>query len=177
MKSVLSSMLAALFFVVPVHAASWQSELPQAKVVGSGDFHWFGLNIYSARLWSEQQPFKASAPFALELTYHRKINRQRLVKTSMDEIKRLSDKSLSAEKLQRWESELARGFTDVASGDQLIGVFIPAQGCRFYNQKGLIAEIDDPELAQAFFNIWLDKRSKDNQLRAQLLGLTTGHSQ
>lgn len=173
LKSILSStlcILTALLFVTPSHAASWEKEFPQAQLIGSGEFRWFGLSIYSAKLWSAQKPFDINAAFALELTYHRKISRQQLVKTSMDEIKRLSNGRYPSDKLQHWETELSDAFTDVSNGDKLIGVFLPGRGCYFYNQKSLLAEIPDQELAQAFFGIWLDKRSKDSELRTQLLG-------
>ena len=160
------------FFAVsmPACADGWHDDLPQAKRVGGGDFSWFGLSIYSAALWSEHLPFSADAPFALELTYHRKISRERFVKTSIDEIQRLSGGNLSADKSARWENELSHAFVDVSPGDKLIGVFLPSIGCRFYNQKERIADITDIELAKAFFSIWLDARSKDEQLRKQLLG-------
>jgi hypothetical protein len=49
-------------------------------------------------------------------------------------------------------------------------VFIPNQGSRFYSRNKLLADIRDPEFAKAFFAIWFDARSKDKDLRAQLLG-------
>ena len=151
-------------------AQSWHEQLPQAKPVGHGELRWFGLHIYRATLWSEHQPFDANAPFALELTYERSISRERFLQTSMDEIKRLSGAQATAAKLKQWEQELSRVFPDVVEGDQLIGVYLPQHGCLFYDKQKLLADITDPELAQAFFAIWLDPRSKDSSLRAHLLG-------
>lgn len=151
-------------------AASWRDDLPAARLSGSGDLRWFGLKIYTAMLWSEQQPFSARAPFALELTYHRSISRERFVSTSLDEIKRLSGNRYSPAELARWQVHMERAFSDVEKGDQLTGVFLPGMGCRFYSKNQLLAEIADPEFAKAFFAIWLDERSKDSGLRAQLLG-------
>ncbi len=162
--------LAIACMAIPAHSAVWNHEVPQAKVLGSGDLTWFGLRIYTAKLWSEQQPFNANTPFALELTYHRSISRQQFVETSVDEIKRLFGKQYSAEQLKRWEGEMNRAFSDVKEGDQLIGVFLPEQGARFYNRKQLLADIRDPEFAKAFFAIWFDERTKDRGLREQLLG-------
>ena len=161
---------AAVFTATSVQAATWREALPAAKVVGSGTLRWFGLKIYDAKLWSEQQPFDANAPFALELTYHRSISREQFVETSLDEIKRLFAERYSAETLKRWESEMNRAFPNVKAGDQLIGVYEPGVGCRFYDAKQLTTIVKDPEFARAFFAIWLDKRSKDSDLRAKLLG-------
>ena len=56
-------------------------------------------------------------------------------------------------------------------GDELIGVYLPQRGCRFYGKNTALGEIADVELAQAFFAIWLDPKTKDSTLRANLLGL------
>jgi hypothetical protein len=151
-------------------AALWQQDLPQAKVLGSGDLRWFGLHIYSAKLWSEALVFDAKASFALEITYQKNISRERFVDTSIDEIKRLRGDTVSAATLQRWKAHMETAFTDVKSGDQLIGVHLPKIGCRFYSRDKLLAEIKDTEFADAFFSIWFDPRSKDSGLRKQLIG-------
>lgn len=166
----LALLLASLCAMTPAFAATWRDELPQAKAIGSGTLRWFGLKIYSAKLWSEHQPFDVNSPFALELTYHRSISRKQFVDTSIDEIKRLFGNRYPPAVLAQWEAEMNRAFPDVVEGDQLIGVYQPTQGCRFYNAKQLTADIRDPEFARAFFSIWLDQRTKDEDLRAKLLG-------
>lgn len=155
-----------------VLANDWHAELPQAKPLGQGELRWFGFSIYSATLWSEHVPFDQTAPFALELTYHVHVTRERFVQTSLDEIKRLFDQRFSADKLKNWEALMSQAFPEVHDGDQLIGIFIPHQGCRFYDRSGLRIDIRDPEFAEAFFAIWLDPRSKDSKLRQHLLGIT-----
>lgn len=151
-------------------AASWRDELPAAVKLGGGELRWFGLRIYHASLWAEQRPFQPQRTFALQLQYHRSISRERLVDTSIDEIRRLSPTAADAATLSRWRSSLLRAFTDVQAGDELIGLYRPGQGMRLYNQQQLLAEIDDVALAQAFFAIWLDERTHDQGLRRQLLG-------
>ncbi len=151
-------------------AASWRDELPAAVKLGGGELRWFGLRIYHASLWAEQRPFQSQRPFALQLQYHRSISRERLVDTSIDEIRRLSPAAPDAATLSRWRASLLRAFTDVQAGDELIGLYRPGQGMRLYNQQQLLAEIDDVALAQAFFAIWLDERTHDQGLRRQLLG-------
>ncbi len=151
-------------------ALDWHEALPNATPVGQGELRWFGLKIYSARLWSQRAPFDRRAPFALELTYHRHISRERFVQSSSEEIQRLSEHRFAADKLVAWEKLMSQAFPDVNEGDQLIGLFIPGQGCRFYDRNKMLAEINDPEFAEAFFSIWLDPRTRDAELRAQLLG-------
>jgi len=161
---------AALPAAVPDDGAPWRQALPQARPLGDGDLTWFGLRIYHATLWAAQRPFDPAQPFALQLSYYRNISRSRLVNTSMDEIRRLNGSSLDDSILARWQSMLTSAFVDVAAGDQLIGVYLPRQGMQLYDGHRLLAQLDDPALARAFFDIWLNPRSRDASLRRQLLG-------
>jgi len=162
--------LALVLCCAPAAASTWRAELPHASAIGSGELRWFGLRIYQAALWSETQPFDPSAPFALQLTYYRSISRERLVRTSMDEIRRLGTGPRDPALLAHWEALLRGAFVDVEEGDQLIGVNVPGHGMRLYDQRKLVADIADPRLAQAFFSIWLHEDSRDRDLRRQLLG-------
>ncbi len=65
---------------------------------------------------------------------------------------------------------MRRAFVDVLPGQRITGVFLPGWGCRFYVGDQLQHEIRDPEFADAFFAIWLDPRTRDPELRQQLLG-------
>jgi len=151
-------------------AASWRDDLSQANLVGSGDLRWFGLRIYTAQLWSEKPAFDEKRPFVLVLNYHRNISKAQLVETSLDEIKRLSAQTHTPTTLKRWENEMNRAFVDVKTGDVLAAAFLPNQGIRFYNKNKTLAEVRDLDFALAFFDIWLDPKTKDKALRAQLLG-------
>lgn len=151
-------------------AGSWRDELPGAVAIGNGELRWFGLRIYNAALWSGRQPFDPSARFAMQLTYHRSISRERLVQTSVDEMRRLGTAPSQPTVLAQWENQLRKAFVDVAAGDQLIGVNLPGYGMRLYDHRKLVADIPDPDLARAFFGIWLNEASRDQALRRQLLG-------
>jgi hypothetical protein len=151
-------------------AASWRDELPRAVPLGSGDLRWFGLRIYHATLWAEQTPFQPERAFALQLRYYRSISRQRLARTSLDEIRRLSRDAIDQATLAQWDSTLERAFTDVAPDDELIGVYVPGHGMRLYNRQRQLADIEDVRLARAFFGIWLDAGTRDQGLRSKLLG-------
>lgn len=178
---ILSSLLVfMLSFAMPARAqagangealSGWKAEIAPAHLLGSGELNWFGFHIYSAKLWSNNTKFDVDGKFALELTYHKNISRERFVDTSLDEITRLYAEQVSPAQLQRWKQLMQQAFTDVKKGDQLIGVHLPGLGCRFYNSEKMLAEIKDPAFARAFFGIWFDTRSKDRQLRKNLLGI------
>ncbi|WP_122316845.1 chalcone isomerase family protein [Pseudomonas cichorii] len=150
--------------------ADWREVLPDSRVVGSGDFSVFGFRIYSARLWSPAQPFVADAPMALELTYHRSIDRDDLVDASIDEIKRIRGSAVSAGQLSAWRQQMQQSFVDVEPGMKITGVYLPGREARFYAGEELQHVVQDGEFAKAFFAIWLDPKTRNPELREQLLG-------
>lgn len=167
-----ASLLLATLLSWPLQAqASWREQLPTAELVGEGTLRYFGLRIYDARLWSAAGDFDPQQPFALELTYHRSISRDALVETSMDELRRLADASISEAQLLDWQTQMNQAFVDVEPGQRITGVFLPGDGARFYAGDRLQHEVPDTRFARAFFDIWLDPRSRDRGLRARLLGL------
>lgn len=151
-------------------AASWRQALPEARLQGAGEMRFLGLRIYSAQLWSQAPLAAPGQPFALELTYHRSISRQALVRTSLEEITRLAGE-LAPERRARWEHEMRLAFVDVEPGRRIAGLYLPGTGARFYVDERLRHEIRDPAFAEAFFAIWLDPRTRAPDLRRQLLGL------
>lgn len=150
--------------------ANWQDAVPGAQIIGSGEFSVFGFDVYDARLWSAARPLANDQPFALELIYRRKISRDDLVQASVDEIKRLSGNRVSPAQLAGWQAQMEQSFVDVQSGTRITGVYLPGQGARFFVGQRLQHEIDDPQFARAFFDIWLDPRTRNPTLREQLLG-------
>ncbi|WP_304641642.1 chalcone isomerase family protein [Pseudomonas sp.] len=160
----------AILGVGNVHA-DWQTHLPEAQVLGEGKLTWLGMHIYSARLWGGEPAQLFAQPFALELTYRREISRERLVKTSLDEIRRLQGRSIPDDRLQRWATEMYQAFDDVSPGEQIIGVHLPGAGTQFYINGQPSHRVADAEFSEAFFAIWLDPKTRSPALRQALLGL------
>lgn len=175
---------AALALILLLMALSAQAQtrsetvLPSGwRVSGEGEMRWLGFRVYSARLfsspatqWRADAAPAAEAAFALELTYARDIPGKNLVDASIDELMQLGWRD--AARLQRWRNTLATVFPDVREGDRILGVRDPARGAVFYHQGQMTGTITDAELAQAFFTIWLDPRTREPGLRARLLGLS-----
>lgn len=148
------------------------------QMAGSGEMRWFGLKLYDAALWVQPgvdatppagavQPLQK--PYALALRYTRSISGEALVTASLEEIRRLGEADEG--RLARWKPLLEKALPSVAPGDTLVGFHEPGRGASFWHQGQLTARIDDPQLAGAFFGIWLDARTREPQLRARLLGL------
>ncbi|MFG0380103.1 chalcone isomerase family protein [Pseudomonas sp. zbq_18] len=173
-----AAFLAALVLSLNVPAlpaqGQWRSQLPDARLVGAGEFTWFGFTVYTARLWSPAPQVDFNQPFVLELTYRRDISRDTLVKASLDEMRRVAD--VDPATLAGWEDDLRLAFPDVKAGQRIAGEYRPGQGGRFYLDGQLRQEIADPEFAKAFFAIWLDTDTRSPELRRALLGLNTERS-
>jgi hypothetical protein len=154
--------------------AGWREALPDAHRSGSGEMRVFGFSIYRAQFWSPRlmagQSLDFDAPFALELTYSRAVSRDDLVEASLKEIRRLSSNAVNSELMASWEREMQLAFVDVHAGDRITGVYLPGEGVRFYVGETLRHVVRDERFAKAFFAIWLDPRTRNPELRAQLLG-------
>lgn len=155
----------------PVGAADWRERLPEARLVGAGDFHWYGLRVYSARLFSPVARPDLTQPFVLELTYWRSLSRDTLVDASLEEMRRLAPRPPDDAQLAAWAGLMRSAFVDVRQGQRISGLYLPGMGCRFYIDGRLQRVVDDPQFARAFFAIWLDARTRKPELRRELLGL------
>lgn len=152
--------LANLPSVLPLAlpAANWQRW-------GSGTLRRFGFKVYEATLWAAgDDPLRP--PYALELQYAINIAGERLAEVSVDEMRRLGRGDEATR--SQWGSRLKALFPDVKSGERIVGLHVP-EGARFYHQGKLLGTIDDPELARAFFAIWLDPNSSAPDVRTALL--------
>ena len=159
--------LLALFVAATAQALpdALRSEAAGLRQWGSGEMTWFGFSLYRATLWVAGESPESSTT-ALQLDYLRDIPRERLVQTSLDEMRRLgADES----QLKNWESDLRRVFPDVKEGESIVGVHYPGRGARFFHQGLATGEIRDAEFARCFFAIWLDPASRSPNLRTALL--------
>lgn len=156
------------FADVPPHVGQ---ALGEARTAGSGRLTWFGLHVYDARLYVPAAGFDArryaEQPFALELTYARRLNGRAIAERSDAEIARLG----LATEVQRaqWLRAMLALFPDLQAGQRLAGVHVPGRGTDFYLDGRLLGRIDDPAFGPAFFAIWLDARTAAPDLRASLL--------
>jgi Chalcone isomerase-like len=147
------------------------AQMPDVKVRGGGELTFLGLSIYDARLYRDagaQGDCAPDEPFALQLTYKRRLYGEKIAARSVEEMTKLGYGT--AEQRARWGELLKKMLPDVEAGDFLTGVNMPKRGVRFYQNGKPIGVIDDREFAQAFFGIWLDPRTSEPALRKQLLG-------
>lgn len=155
----------------PVRAQSLPAEaarlLPGAREAGSGTLRYFGLLVYDAKLWTTGARFDAGAPFALGIRYARNIKGQKLVRESVNQWRGM--RYGYEDRYAAWEAEMQRIFPDVVPEDELVGVYLPGTGARFYFNGKLTGEVADLAFARAIFAIWLDERSTEPGLRRALI--------
>lgn len=145
-----------------------KEKLPGLAPLGGGTMTWLGFTVYDATLWSTARPFDPARPFALDIRYRREISGERLVQTTLDEMRRLGEQD--GARLERWREALQRIFPDVADGVRLVGVYLPGAGVSFWRGTESLGSVQDEAFARAFFGIWLDPRTRRPELRSALLG-------
>lgn len=139
------------------------------KRLGEGRLRWLGLHVYDAALWVLGETWSFERSFALDIRYAMSLKGRDIASRSVDEMRKIGIGD--DEKLRRWGEAMARLFPDIKAGDRLVGLHIPGKEARFYSNDRLLGTVPDPEFSRAFFSIWLDERTSEPKLRAQMLRL------
>jgi hypothetical protein len=147
--------------------------LPGATLRGQADLRFFGLKIYSAKLWAAL-PFNTAQwdqqPLAIDLQYARTISGDDLATRSLDEIKRGG--TLSDAQASRWLAFMKDAFPNVRPGDRITGVWAPARNTTTILVNGVQqAALEDATFGKRFFGIWLASTTSEPAMRAALLGV------
>lgn len=130
----------------------------------------WGFEVYDARLWTPvgfRHGLALQFPFALELQYLRKLEGASIASRSIDEMRRLG--SFSDAQAQSWLAAMRELFPNVGVGERITGVNLPGEGAEFWVNGQRVGVVKDPVFARFFFGIWLDERTSEPKLRAQLL--------
>jgi hypothetical protein len=146
------------------------------RLQGQGRFRYFGLTIYTARLWAAAEPVGrdfAQQRFALELIYARALDGSAIAERSLAEMRRTGP--IDSTRAARWLAAMQAAFPDVAAGDRLTGVFDPAASdgnaaVRFFLNGRATGAVTDAEFAARFAAIWLGPTTSAPDLRLALLG-------
>ena len=141
---------------------------PNLKVQGGGELTFFGISVYDGYYWSPTRGWAQDGTFVLDLHYHRALDGAKIAERSVSEISKLGYGS--AEQHVRWGNEMRRVFPNVKRGDRITGVNLPGGVVRYFHNGKPVGEIADPGFSQAFFGIWLDPKSSQQDFRQRLLG-------
>lgn len=130
----------------------------------------WGFEVYDARLWTPVG-FRSGSylqfPFALELQYLRKLEGAAIASRSIEEMRRVG--TFSDAQAQTWLAAMRELFPDVRQGERITGIHWPSVGAEFWVNGQRAGLVKDPLFARLFFGIWLDERTSEPKMRAQLL--------
>jgi len=134
----------------------------------------WGFDVYDARLWTPQG-FRFSQAtqfrFALELQYLRRLEGEAIASRSLDEMRRLA--TVTDAQAQSWLLAMREVFPNVKEGDRITGINVPGEVVEFWVNGQRAGDVTDTAFANLFFGIWLNERTSEPKLRAQLLqGMT-----
>jgi len=163
----------ALLFSMAAHSntAPIKSHIDASQLVGKARMKVMLWNVFDARLFSQSGDYDANAPFALELTYLRKLAGRKIVQKTIEEI--IRQESVPSEKINRWKNALLSIIPDVKSGTTITGIRTAEAGTVFYLGEQSIGQIDDPHFTRLFFDIWLGDNTSHPALRNRLVNAGT----
>ena len=130
----------------------------------------WGFEVYDARLWTPRGFRHSQAmqqAFALELQYLRKLEGSAIASRSIDEMRRVG--SFTDAQAQAWLAAMREIFPNVSAGERITGVNLPGEGAEFWVNGQRVGAVKDVNFARLFFGIWLDERTSEPKMRAQLL--------
>lgn len=130
----------------------------------------WGFEVYDARLWTPvgfRHSQYAHYSFALELQYLRRLEGAAIASRSIDEMRRVG--SFTDAQAQSWLAAMRELFPNVSAGERITGVNLPGVGAEFWVNGQRVGAVNDLAFARLFFGIWLDERSSEPKMRAQLL--------
>ena len=139
--------------------------LNQAQVQGVGRLNFWGFHIYDVTLY--RMTNLNSAEFALDIKYQKSFSGSSIANRSAEEMKKMG---VPDAQVSIWGKELAEVLPNIESGQTLTGVYSPKAGTTFYYDGKKIAQFPGVEFSKAFFGIWLDPKTSQPKLRAELLG-------
>ena len=135
-------------------------------LIGSANYSFLFWNIYDAELYSTSNKFNSNK-LAIILKYNRSIEKETLVKETINDIK--EQKNISKEQEEKWKSLLESIYIDTKTNKKFIAIKINNKSIFYYNNKKLHESFDE-EFNQLFFDIWLRSNSKNPDFTRTLLG-------
>ena len=135
-------------------------------LIGSANYSFLFWNIYDAELYSTSNKFNSNK-LAIILKYNRSIEKETLVKETINDIK--EQKNISKEQEEKWKNLLESIYIDTKTNKKFIAIKINNKSIFYYNNKKLHESFDE-EFNQLFFDIWLRSNSKNPDFTKTLLG-------
>ena len=135
-------------------------------LIGNANYSFLFWDIYDAELYSTSKKYNSNE-LAIILKYNRSIDKETLIRETINDIK--EQKSISNQQEEKWKSLLESIYIDTKTNKKFIAIKINNKSIFYYNNKKL-NESFDKEFNQLFFDIWLRSNSKNPDFTRTLLG-------
>ena len=135
-------------------------------LIGSANYSFLFWDIYDAELYSTSKKYNSNE-LAIILKYNRSIDKETLIRETINDIKQ--QKSISNQQEEKWKSLLESIYIDTKTNKKFIAIKINNKSIFYYNNKKLHESFDE-EFNQLFFDIWLRSNSKNPDFTRTLLG-------
>ncbi len=135
-------------------------------LIGNANYSFLFWDIYDAELYSTSKKYNSNE-LAIILKYNRSIDKETLIRETINDIK--EQKSISNQQEEKWKSLLESIYIDTKTNKKFIAIRINNKSIFYYNNKKLYESFDE-EFNQLFFDIWLRSNSKNPNFTKTLLG-------
>ena len=135
-------------------------------LIGNANYSFLFWDIYDAELYSTSKKYNSNE-LAIILKYNRSIDKETLIRETINDIK--EQKSISNQQEEKWKSLLESIYVDTKTNKKFIAIRINNKSIFYYNNKKLYESFDE-EFNQLFFDIWLRSNSKNPNFTKTLLG-------
>jgi hypothetical protein len=159
----MKKLLIILFFVGNCAVAS------EMKLIGQGTLNVLFFEVYDVRLLSDFMPFSWENKFQLEFEYKRSITKERIIDSSIKELKR--QQNVTEHNLEEWTTYLEEVIQPLQEGIKATIKWNPQGTITFQNEGVKSVTIKDESFARSYINIWLGEETSQPKLRSQLLGV------
>jgi len=142
--------------------------MPTAERVGTARFKVMFFKIYDAELFAPNGRFDPKGPYGLRLTYLVDAKKDRIVSSTVKEMKR--QKAASKSTIESWIPLMERHFIAMDKGGQA-GFLDTGDGRLLVTANGqVIGEIDDRKFITALMDVWLGPKVRDKEFQDRLMG-------
>ena len=142
--------------------------IPTAKKVGEARFKVFLFKIYDAELFAPDGSFDRKGPYALRLNYLLDAKKDRIISSTVKEMKR--QKAASSKVIEGWVPLMEDAFISMDKGSYADFIHTADGRLTLAAEGKIISVIEDTGLAQAIMDIWLGPKVRDRQFQDKLMG-------
>lgn len=149
--------------------ATADRHVQKADLVGQGRMKVMLWKVFDASLYAPNGQYSESQPFALSLSYLRKLEGRKIVSKTIEEM--TSQNKFDKSELTDWQKQLSAIIADVDAGTIITGIRDENGHTLFYRDGQAVGQIANERFTRGFFDIWLGETTSEPQLRNRLLGL------